>query len=100
MKKPLIIRIPIIPGHNNSEENIRATAKFIKERLFNNVLQVQLLPYRPLGLEKYDSLNMQYPMADLKLPNINAQKEELNHLVSVMASYNIPAVAGSSEKIS
>lgn len=100
MKKSLIIRIPIIPGHNNSEENIRATATFIKERLFNNVLQVQLLPYRPLGLEKYDSLNMQYPMADLKPPDINAQKEELNHLVAVMNSYGIPTFSGSNEKIS
>ncbi len=44
---PVVIRIPVIPGHNNGEENIRATAGFIQQELKNRVLQVQLLPYRP-----------------------------------------------------
>lgn len=99
MGKPLIIRIPVIHGHNNSEENIRATAEFIKEKLSNNVLQVQLLPYRPLGLEKYESLNILYPMADLKSPDVKDQKKELDHLVGLMCSYGVPAVAGSSAKV-
>jgi len=99
MEKPLIIRIPIISGHNNDEQNIRKTAEFIAKKLSNKVLQVQLLPYRPLGLEKYDSLNIQYPMAELKSPDIEAQKKELDHLVELMCSYDIPAVAGSNEKI-
>jgi pyruvate formate lyase activating enzyme len=100
MKKPLIIRIPVVPGHNDDEGNIKTTAEFISKILSNNVLQVQLLPYRPLGLEKYESLNMYYPMTDLKSPNINAQKAELGHLVELMKSYGVPAVAGSSQKLS
>ncbi len=56
MEKPLIIRIPVVPAHNNNEENIRASAEFIKEKLSNRVMQVQLLPYRQLGMEIYASL--------------------------------------------
>ena len=99
MQKPLIIRTPVIPGHNNSEQNIRRTAEFISGELANKVLQVQLLPYRPLGLEKYESLHLRYPLAELKAPDINEQKKELAHLVEVMCSYGIRAVAGSSDKI-
>ena len=99
MKKQLIIRIPVVPGHNNSKDNIKATAEFITEKLSNNLLQLQLLPYRPLGLEKYDSLNMDYPMADLKSHDITAQKAELDHLVELMKSYGIRAVAGTNQKI-
>ncbi|MFA6008357.1 MAG: glycyl-radical enzyme activating protein [Desulfobacteraceae bacterium] len=99
MNKPLIIRIPIIPGHNNSEFNIIKTAEFIAEKLANKVLQVQLLPYRPLGLEKYQSLNLSYPLEDLKQQDVKQQKKELDHLVELMRGYGVPAVAGSSGKI-
>lgn len=55
---PLVIRIPVVPEHNNSEENIKATAQFIAKELTNQVKQVQLLPYRQLGTEKYKSLGL------------------------------------------
>ncbi|MBT9174347.1 MAG: 4-hydroxyphenylacetate decarboxylase activating enzyme [Syntrophomonadaceae bacterium] len=45
---PLIVRIPVIFGHNDDEKNIRAGAKFIAAELGKNVLQVQLLSYRPV----------------------------------------------------
>jgi pyruvate formate lyase activating enzyme len=99
MKKPLIIRISVIPGHNDDVENIDETARFIAETLNNAVLQVQLLPYRPLGLEKYDSLNIPYPLVALK-PDVKEQKNHLDRLVNLMKKHGIPAVAGSSEKIS
>jgi pyruvate formate lyase activating enzyme len=99
MKKPLIIRIPVIPGHNDDEENIGETSRFIAETLNNAVLQVQLLPYRPLGLEKYDSLNIPYPLVALK-PDVKEQKKHLDRLVNIMRKRDVAAVAGSSEKIS
>lgn len=48
---PLVIRIPVIPDVNNSEENIRATSEFIANELGNHIVQVQLLPYRKMGTE-------------------------------------------------
>ncbi len=99
MGKPLIIRIPVVPDHNNSEENIRATAEFIIGKLDNQARQVQLLPYRQLGVEKYASLNKEYPMAGLpEIDRITWEKDILN-LVEIMQSYGIPAVAGASNKL-
>lgn len=96
----LIIRIPVIPDVNNSEENIRATAKFISEELKNKVVQVQLLPYRKMGTEKYDSLQRFYPMGeDYKMPEREVWEKNILHLRDIMQEYGVPAVAGSSTKI-
>lgn len=99
LNKPLVIRIPVVPEHNNSEENIRATAEFIVNELNNRVNQVQLLPYRQLGTEKYTSLGIEYPMADFKPVERSVWEQNIMHLVEVMKSYGVPAVAGSSSKI-
>ncbi|MRR39103.1 glycyl-radical enzyme activating protein, partial [bacterium] len=68
----LVIRIPIVPGHNDARENIEATARFIRNRLGNRVSQVQLLPYRQLGVEKYASLGMDYGMDGFQIPERKA----------------------------
>lgn len=99
VSKPLIIRIPIIPGFNDDRQNIKETAEFIDEVLNKKVLQVQLLPYRPLGLEKYESLGLEYPLKNLTSYDIQEQKKEMDFLVDLMRSFGIPAVSGSGEKI-
>lgn len=97
---PLVIRIPVIAGINNDEENIRKTGEFIKEKLHNNILQLQLLPYRKLGVEKYDSLNLEYPLgADFKGPERSEWENNLILLAEILKEYGVPAVAGSNEKI-
>lgn len=55
LRIPVYIRIPIIPGCNDSEENITNTAKFVVERLGTDVL-VHLLPYHRFGESKNESL--------------------------------------------
>ena len=95
-KIPLIIRIPVIFGHNDSEENIRATADFIAGRLGSTVVQVQLLPYRQLGLEKYETLGLAYPMSGFQPPERSIWEKRIHDLVELLNTYSIPAVAGSS----
>ena len=95
---PLVLRIPVVPAHNNDCENIRETAKFIRKELKNKVLQVQLLPYRQLGLEKYKSLGMDYPMGSFTPPERNIWEKDIRYLVSIMKEYGVPAVAGASVK--
>jgi pyruvate formate lyase activating enzyme len=97
--KQLIIRIPVIPGHNDDRENIEATALFIRDRLGHRVIQVQLLPYRQLGLEKYESLGMNYGMDGFQGPERKVWEKNILSLVELMKSYGVPAVAGSSNKI-
>lgn len=91
---PLIIRIPVIPGINNDKTNIQATAQFITERLDNRIIELQLLPYRPLGLEKYEALGRPYPMEDKNIPGAEAVHQETLRLADCFKSFGIPAVAG------
>lgn len=93
-KIPTVVRIPVIPGHNDDPGNIAATACFIKERLGDCVRQVQLLRYRPLGIEKYDSLGMPYPMADAALPDQETADRRIEALAVMMQQTGLPAVAG------
>jgi pyruvate formate lyase activating enzyme len=47
---PMIIRTPIVPGINDTAENVKNTADFIKT--LKNVQKYELLPYHPLGISK------------------------------------------------
>lgn len=60
---PVWARIPIIPGYNDSPENIEATARFIAEELGNCVKRVSLLPYHRLGETKFERLEVNYSIS-------------------------------------
>ena len=60
----LLFRQPLIPGINNTEENVRATAAFIRS-LGREDLQLQLLPYHRMGTSKYAALDIPYTLEDL-----------------------------------
>ncbi len=64
--KPMIVRIPVIPGVNDTWENMEDTADFISEKLHNQVEELQLLEFMRLGEEKYKSLDLVYPMEGLE----------------------------------
>ena len=59
---PIIVRTPIIPGFNDSIEDISAIARFI--RPFPNLQYYELLNYNPLGADKYASMGEAYALAD------------------------------------
>ena len=54
----LQVRVPVIPLFNDSEENLRSTARFCCE-LGKAVEVVQLLPYHNLGVMKYQRISDQ-----------------------------------------
>jgi pyruvate formate lyase activating enzyme len=62
---PLYIRVPVIPGYNDSEENIRATCEFV--RGLTSMVSIDLLPLHHLGKARYNSLDLTYPIADIPL---------------------------------
>jgi pyruvate formate lyase activating enzyme len=62
---PLYIRIAVIPGYNDSEENIRATCEFAQG--LSSIVEVDLVPLHHLGKARYDSLNRPYPIANIPL---------------------------------
>jgi pyruvate formate lyase activating enzyme len=57
----LMVRLPLVPGRNDDEENLRRTAEFGRSVL--RVDRVDLLPYHRLGEPKYARLGRQYHLA-------------------------------------
>lgn len=52
---PMIVRTPVIQGVNQTEDEIAAIARYLKE-LHGNLLYYELLNFNPLGAEKYKGL--------------------------------------------
>lgn len=82
--KKIIMRFPFIKGVNDDEKNIHETAKFLKKL---NLLEVNILPYHTMGLEKYRKLRMPYPMKTLE----KHTQEELDNALQIMKSYGLKA---------
>jgi len=53
--KKIIVRLPLIPGVNDDEENILATGNFVAS--LKNVEELNILPYHRAGIEKFKRLN-------------------------------------------
>lgn len=70
--KPFIIRTPIIPGLNDSPEEVGAIADYLAG--FSRLLYYELLPYHPLAAGKYQSLGLEYATADLQRPDAARMK--------------------------
>lgn len=58
LKKPIIIRIPLIPGYNDSEENLVSTAAFLSS--LTSIERVDIIAFHEYGKIKYDELGMTY----------------------------------------
>ena len=74
---PTIVRTPVIPGFNDSEENIRSTAEFLKG--LQNLRYYELLSYNPMGNDKRRRLG--YPVPDIAVPT-KARMQELASVVT------------------
>lgn len=96
---PLVIRIPVVKGYNDEAENLSKTAQFLRLEVGSALKQLQLLPYRPLGIEKYRSLGMEYPLAGFAIPSPQEYFERIRDIAEEFQRMGIPAVAGTTEKI-
>jgi pyruvate formate lyase activating enzyme len=74
--KPIWIRIPVIPSYNDSIEDMKDIADFVRKR--KNVKLVELMPFHGLSIGKYSSLEKEYKAKDIKAP----EKLHLQHLAS------------------
>ena len=63
---PVVVRTPIIPGINDSPDEVAAIARFIAG--FPNLAYYELLPYHPLGKDKYRSLGLECRVDGVKPP--------------------------------
>ena len=81
---PLYIRIPVIPGYNDSEDNIRATCEFA--RSLTSLVEVGIIPMHHIGKARYASLNRSYPINNIPL----IPEDILQDLKSLVESYGLP----------
>lgn len=81
----IIVRTPVIPGINDSEENIRETARFILP--LASVQKYELLAYHKLGVNKYKLLGKPYLLEEIQEPTA----EHMFHLVDVANEVLAPA---------
>lgn len=65
--KELVIRVPVIPTFNDTEEEIAAIAAFAGN--LPHVKRLHLLPYHRLGQDKYKGLGRPYLMEDFLPPS-------------------------------
>ena len=68
----LIVRTPVVPGVNDTPEEIGRIADVI--RGFENLLYYELLPYHPLGAGKYESFGMDYTLSGVTRPSDEAMR--------------------------
>jgi len=80
--KPLRMRIPLIPGFNDSEENLRATAQFITGL---GIGKADILPYHRFGAAKYGRLGKKYKLSEAK----SYKEEEVEAIKRILESFGL-----------
>jgi pyruvate formate lyase activating enzyme len=74
----IVIRIPVIGGVNDDDENIRASAEYVHRHLPH--ARMELLPYHRYGQIKYEALGMPYDHPEFRTPD-KAEMERLRDIV-------------------
>lgn len=84
-----VARLPIIPGYNDSIENITRTAEFIAHELDPGI-KVHLLPYHKLGNTKYERMEMNEKILKISPPS----PEAMEKLLEIILSHGLDGVIG------
>ena len=74
----IVIRIPVIGGVNDDDENIRASAEYVHRHLPH--ARMELLPYHRYGQIKYEALGVPYDHPEFRTPD-KAEMERLRDIV-------------------
>jgi pyruvate formate lyase activating enzyme len=80
---PVVIRVPLIPGYNNTDENLHALGKTVAGITKDSV--VNILPYHKYGANKYRMIDMTYQLDNV--PELTP--EELSHAKEIIESYGL-----------
>ncbi len=83
-----VVRVPTIPGFNDTEAEIREIARFAAEKM--QVKEINLLPYHRLGKDKYTGLDRDYAMGDALPPSM----EKMERLEQVCKEFGLQTKIG------
>lgn len=67
---PIWIRIVIVPGFHDNYEYMDNLADYIAP--LDNIDRIEILPYHTMGVNKYEEINMEYPLEGV--PAMNSEK--------------------------
>lgn len=84
----IVIRVPVVPGMNDTTDNVRQTARFVRDLAC--VQRVELLPYHRLGVHSYAAIGEEYRLEEIQPPSV----ERMNDLAELMRSEDIPVRVG------
>ena len=76
-QKPFWLRYVLVQGYSYFREDIEAMGEHFKN--YQMIERVEILPYHTLGVHKYEAMNLEYQLKDVKC-NTPEQLEEANAL--------------------
>jgi pyruvate formate lyase activating enzyme len=88
----IIVRIPLLPGYNDSDENLLATLNFCQS--LNKLKEIELLPYHRLGKDTYRLLGKNYLCMDIIPPDSKTLSERTAFMREYSADINIKTGSG------
>lgn len=81
------IRMPMLKGINDSEAEIKGVIEFLMPfREYRNFKGIDLLPYHKLGVNKYNQLDMEYPIEG----DPSLSEEDLDRIEGYLKEYDFP----------
>jgi len=84
----IIVRVPLIPGINDDEDNLRQLGEFTKS--LPRLERVDVLPYHPSALGKYERLAYPYSLTGTPQPS----EERVQEIVDLLAQYHLTVKIG------
>ena len=84
----VIVRIPVIPGFNSSENEMEQMIDFVTS--LKNVKEIHFLPYHTYGIEKYKMLGIDYIFGNTK----QVQDSELKPFIQYALSKGLQTKIG------
>ena len=84
--KPLLVRIPLVPGCNDDEANLRELGAFLGRHRRGAPLEV--LPYHRMGVGLYEDLGRTYPLPDTLAPT----EEQMEKALKILREYPIEVI--------
>ncbi|MFQ5795174.1 MAG: glycyl-radical enzyme activating protein [Candidatus Bipolaricaulia bacterium] len=84
----IVLRVPIIPGINDDDENVRQIGAFATA--LPRLDRVDLLPYHHTAVDKYHRLNKTYKLADTHPPS----DERMAEIAAILQGLGLPVKKG------
>ncbi len=83
----MLVRVPLMPGFNDSEEDAEGFAKLFEENMDCENVQVEFLTYHEFGKGKYEQCGMEY-----RMPSGRVKPGTAAYFEKIMKQHNIKCV--------